>query len=351
MIDDGKAELLRKLAAQAKTIDVLMAKADGKQHRGAAVMLLEQNAALEKLVAQKTQEIEAALAELHRSQAQRVGAQKLEAIGHLAAGIAHEINTPAQFVSDNVTFLTRALKGLTDALEAYRRLGEPIRGGLPAAALLEQAEAICRKAKVDYLLVEVPRALAQSLEGLARVTSLVGAMKEFSHPSQGVKTPSNLTEMIETTVEVAVNEWKYVAEMKTDLDPTLGLVTCLRDEMNQVLLNLIVNAAHAISDATQEGTLGKGTITITTSSVDGCAEICVADTGTGIPKRVRSRVFEPLFTTKPVGKGTGQGLAIARSIVVDKHGGTIRFETSEGLGTRFFVRVPMTTPAKEASPS
>ena len=338
---DSMAELVRKLAALAKTIEVLMDEVDGHQQRhDSAFVLVEQNTALEKLVAQRTRELETAVAELNQTQATRVGAQKLEAIGQLASGIAHEINTPAQYVSDNVTFLIRALRGLTDSLEAYRRLGEAVKAGVPTEAPLAEAESVGRRARLDYLLKQVPRALEQSLEGLARVTSIVGAMKEFSHPSQGVKEPSDLGEMIQTTLTVARNEWKYVADVKVDLDPTLGAVPCLRDEMNQVFLNLIVNAAHAISDATGGGTTGKGTITISTRGLDGCAEIRVADTGTGVPQRVRERIFDPLFTTKPVGKGTGQGLAIARSIVVDKHGGEIRFESTEGEGTTFFVRIP-----------
>jgi two-component system NtrC family sensor kinase len=298
------------------------------------------HAALEKLVAQKTRELDAVVAELKDSQAQRVRAEKLEAIGQLAAGIAHEVNTPAQFVSDNVTFLTRALRGMTDSLEAYRRLGDAVKAGLATDTALAAAEATARRAKLDYLLKQVPRALEQSLEGLARVTSIVGAMKEFSHPSQGVKEPWDLADMLRTTLTVSRSEWKYVADAEVIADPGLRTVPCLRDELNQVFLNLIVNAAHAISDATGAGTTGRGKITITIRKDGSFAEIRISDTGTGVPQRVRDRIFEPLFTTKPVGKGTGQGLAIARSIVVDMHGGAISFESTEGAGTTFVVRIP-----------
>jgi len=334
-MEESIADLTRRLAGQKGSGEILGERASG------------QSAALEDVVRQKTHELEAAVAELHQTQAKLLGAQKLEAIGQLAAGIAHEINTPAQYVADNVTFLMRALRGMTEALAAYRALAQATRAGEPTAAPLDAAEAICRRVKLDYLLRQVPRALEQSLEGLARVTSIVGAMKDFSHPSQGLKTLSDVHEMVQTTLTVARNEWKYVADVVTELDPSLRPVPCLRDELNQVLLNLIVNASHAISDATQGGASGKGTITIATRQDGDFAEIRIADNGTGIPERIRGRIFEPFFTTKPVGKGTGQGLAIARSIIVDKHRGTIRFESTEGVGTAFIIRLPLLSTVQE----
>jgi len=337
------AELEKKLLAQSKTIEVLMDAVDMRQQqRGSAFVLLEENAALEKMVRRKTRELEAAVAELRRTQAKLLGAQKLEAIGQLAAGIAHEINTPTQYVSDNVTFLLRALRGMTEALTAYRGLADAVRGSHAADEQLAGAETICKKVKLDYLLKQVPRAIEQSLEGLGRVTSIVGAMKDFSHPSQGQKTLTDLHESLQTTLTVARNEWKYIAEVVTDFDVNLGPVPCLRDEINQVFLNLIVNAAHAISDVTNGGASGKGTITITTRVDNDFAEIRIGDTGAGIPEKIRSRIFEPFFTTKEVGKGTGQGLAIARSIVVDKHRGAIRFESKPGEGATFILRLPLT---------
>src|SRR5262249_42501275 len=249
-MEERIAELESELTAKDKTIKVLMDRVQERQeNRGTAFALLEHNAALEKIVGQKTRELEIAVGELRETQAKLLGAQKLEAIGQLAAGIAHEINTPAQYVADNVTFLMRALRGMTEALAAYRALAQATRAGEPTAAPLDAAEAICRRVKLDYLLRQVPRALEQSLEGLARVTSIVGAMKDFSHPSQGLKTLSDVHEMVQTTLTVARNEWKYVADVVTELDPSLRPVPCLRDELNQVLLNLIVNASHAISDA------------------------------------------------------------------------------------------------------
>jgi signal transduction histidine kinase len=176
---------------------------------------------------------------------------------------------------------------------------------------------------------------------VTRVSRIVQAMKEFSHPSTAEKTPVDLPRAIENTLTVARNEWKYVAEVVTDFDPALPAVRCLPGEVNQMLLNLIVNAAHAIGDVVGTGGERKGTLTVTTRRVGNWAEIRVSDTGTGIPAKIRERVFDPFFTTKPVGKGTGQGLAIAHAVVVDKHGGQITLETEEGRGTTFIVRLPL----------
>ena len=170
---------------------------------------------------------------------------------------------------------------------------------------------------------------------------IVGAMKEFSHPGVSEKTSIDINRAIESTLTVSHNEWKYVAELVTDLAPDLPLVRCLPGEFNQVILNLIVNAAHAIADTVQNGSATKGTITISTRHRGNWLEIRIADTGPGIPEKIRTRIFDPFFTTKAVGKGTGQGLAIAHSVVVDKHGGTITFETELGRGTTFIIRLPL----------
>ncbi|MGZ8941009.1 MAG: sensor histidine kinase, partial [Limisphaerales bacterium] len=164
---------------------------------------------------------------------------------------------------------------------------------------------------------------------------------DFSHPNSAEKSALDINNAIESTLMVARNEWKYVAEVETKFDATLSAVPCLPGEFNQVILNLIVNAAHAIADVVV-GTDKKGTIRVTTSRVAGWAEIRISDTGTGIPKEAQARIFEPFFTTKEVGKGTGQGLAIARSVIVDKHSGTIVFETEKGRGTAFIIRLPLT---------
>ncbi len=285
--------------------------------------------------------LEKALADLKSTQARLLQAHKLEAIGQLAAGIAHEINTPTQYVTDNVEFLSRAFERLCQLVVASRELLESAKQGAPPPAVLARAEASLANARIDYILAEAPKALQQSVDGLHRVANIVAAMKDFSHPSGGEKAPCDLNEAIASTVIVATNEWKYVAEVETDLDPNLPLVRCLRDEVNQVVLNLIVNGAHAIDAVVVGGSKGKGTIRIETTHDGGWAEIRVTDTGCGIPEKARDRVFDPFFTTKPVGKGTGQGLAIAYSVIVEKHRGEISFETELGRGTTFIVRLPV----------
>ncbi len=186
----------------------------------------------------------------------------------------------------------------------------------------------------------MPTALRQSLEGVDRVATIVRAMKEFSHPGTLQKQEVNINHGIRNTITVSRNEWKYVAEIETDLDETLPAVPCLPGELNQVILNLIVNAAHAIRDRTGgDGT--KGTIRVTTRRADDWVEIRVTDDGAGIPAAIRDRVFEPFFTTKEVGKGTGQGLTIAHAVITKKHGGTLTFETEEGRGTTFIIRLPL----------
>ncbi len=271
-------------------------------------------------------------------------AQKLEAVGQLAAGIAHEINTPTQYVGDNLRFLADSFRDVDGLLERLERWSGEAAGELDAAALAAALEA----ADAGYLRAEVPKALAQSLEGIERVASIVRAMKEFSHPARE-KTPTDLNRAIQSTITVATNEWKYVAEMETDFDPELPAVACLPGDFNQVLLNLIVNAAHAIGEVVGDGSQGKGRIRISTRAVDDEVEIRVADTGAGIPAALRERIFEPFFTTKEVGKGTGQGLAIAHHVIVDKHGGQIRVESEPGKGSCFIIRLPLSSPEQQSA--
>ena len=265
---------------------------------------------------------------------------KLEAIGQLAAGLAHEINTPAQYIGDNIRFLKDAFADLTWLLTKHESVRPEIESSLHSNNLVEQCTTKMRRIDLDYLLEEVPPAIDQALDGVGRVSRLVSAMKEFSHPGGGEKAPVDLNRAIANTLTVATNEWKYVAEVATDYDQSLPQVPCLAGELSQVRLNLIVNAAHSIADAVGAGSGKKGTITIQTRKCESWAEIRIQDTGTGIPEAIRARIFDPFFTTKEVGRGSGQGLAIARSVIVDKHGGTIDFETEVGRGTTFIVRLP-----------
>ncbi|HEU4779394.1 MAG TPA: ATP-binding protein, partial [Steroidobacteraceae bacterium] len=255
-------------------------------------------------------------------------AQKLEAIGQLAAGIAHEINTPTQYVGDNLRFLKESFGELDSLL---RQLVDV--GGEPADKLVGEAD-------FEYLKEEIPRALNQSLEGVDRVAKIVRAMKEFSHPARE-KTATDLNRAIQSTITVASNEWKYVAEIDMDLDADLPAVHCSPAEFNQVVLNMIVNAAHAISDVVGDGGKGKGKIRVRTRADGDFAVVEISDSGTGMPLLVQQRIFEPFFTTKEVGKGTGQGLAIAHNVIVDKHGGAIKVTSSPGAGTTFTIRLPI----------
>lgn len=265
-------------------------------------------------------------------------AQKLEGIGQLAAGIAHEINTPTQFVTDNLTFLRESCEAALGLLELYRKAVREDSERFSADAIrdLTEAERVC---DLEFIGAEVPRAITQSLEGVRRIAKIVRAVKEFSHPDLAEKAEADLNQGITSTITIAHNEWKYVADLTTDFDEALPRVLCYPGDVNQVVLNLIVNAAHAIRQKLK-GT-GKGQIVVRTRTCGPFAEIAVSDTGTGIPPEIRTRIFEPFFTTKEVGAGTGQGLALAHSIVVKKHQGKIWCETEMGAGTTFFVHLPI----------
>jgi len=198
-----------------------------------------------------------------------------------------------------------------------------------------------QNADLEYLMTEIPRALQQSLEGAERVSKIVRAMKEFSHPGIEEKKPIDLNHALETTITVARNEWKYVADIELELDSTLPLVPCFPGELNQVFLNLLVNAAQAIGEIVDRGKDEKGRILVSTRQQGGVVEIRVGDTGPGIPEEIQQRIFEPFFTTKEVGKGTGQGLAIAHDTIVKKHDGQLFLESTVGKGATFIMQLPL----------
>ncbi len=279
--------------------------------------------------------------QLKATHAQLLHAQKMESIGQLAAGIAHEINTPIQFVGDNTRFQQNAFTDLSSLLQNYERLRNAAMEGTVTAELLAEVKAAVEKADLEYVFEEIPKAIEQSLEGVERVATIVRSMKEFSHPGGNDKQPADLNKAIESTITVSRNEWKYVAEMNLELDSALPPVPCLLGDFNQVVLNIIVNAAHAITDVVGKDSGEKGAITVSTRQDGDWAEICISDTGAGMAAGVCAKVFEPFFTTKEVGKGTGQGLTIARSVVVQKHGGTIDIESRVGKGTTFTIRLPI----------
>jgi len=275
-------------------------------------------------------------------------AQKLEAIGQLAAGIAHEINTPTQYVGDNTRFVQDAVQKFGRALRLCADLCRAAKLGPPPPDLVAQVDRALADCELDYLLDQTPAAIAETLEGVNRITRIVRAMKEFSHPGSEDRLLTDLNKAIETTVTVARSEWKYDADLALELDPQLPLVPCYVGEFNQAILNLVVNATHAIATRNGMAPGSKGRITITTRQDGDVVEIRVRDTGCGIPEAIRPRIFEPFFTTKPVGKGTGQGLSIVYASICKRHGGAVHFETEVGQGTTFILRLPL-HPAPEVS--
>ncbi len=286
--------------------------------------------------------LETQLMERQLLENQLLQAHKLESIGQLAAGIAHEINTPVQFVSDSTQFVAEGFQSLLALIEAYR---ESVATLPPErVALLRTAE---EQADLDYVVEHVPGAIQRLSEGLDRISAIVRSMKDFAHPDAHQKSPVDLNRNILSTLTIARSEWKYSADVETvlsELPPVLGHA----GELNQALLNIIVNASHAIADRVA-GSEQKGLITVRSWREGEEAVVSIRDTGPGIPHDIRHRIFDPFFTTKEVGRGTGQGLAIAYTIIVKKHGGKLTFESESGRGTTFFVRLPLVS-AREDRP-
>ncbi len=266
-------------------------------------------------------------------------AQRLETVGRLAAGIAHEINTPVQFVADSLEFVRIGIEELTQVLDRDSALIACVVAGQPAQELATAAADAADTADLPYLREHLPLAVARALDGLGRVTSIIRSMKIHAHPDRSEIAAADLNEAITSTLTIARNEYKYVAELVTELGE-LPPVTCYLGDFNQVIINLVVNAAHAIGDVV--GTSGqKGRLTVKTWREGGDALVSIGDTGGGIPDHVREHIFEPFFTTKAVGKGTGQGLAIAHAVIVDKHHGSLTFESTPSEGTTFVIRIPI----------
>ena len=285
--------------------------------------------------------------EIARLEAQLLQAQKLESIGRLAAGIAHEINTPSQYVGDNVRFLKDAFEDHTRIMEAGSAMMDAARGEDVLLEHVERIAEIVEEVDLDDLSREIPRAIDQSLEGLSRISRIVGAMKSFSHPGTEALVPLDLHRAIESTVTVARNEWKYDAEVHLELDDSMPLVPCLPNEFNQVVLNLLINSVHAIQ---ARGLERKGRITVRTRFEGEHAILDFEDDGIGIDDAIADQIFDPFFTTKDVGEGTGQGLALARDVIREKHGGDISFESVPGRGTVFRVLLPAKSNAREVLP-
>lgn len=298
----------------------------------ASAELVEQNAQLQR-------DLEA----IKRLELELRQAEKLRAVGQLAAGVAHEINTPIQYIGDSIQFVKQAFVGLLKLAEQLS-LRTNQNDSLTVQKLCDTADAI----DMDFLLEEVPKAIEQTEDGVRRVTGIVSAMKDFGRADSREKTLADVNRCVTSTLLVAQNELKYVADVEVTLGE-LPLIPCFAGELNQVLLNLLVNAAHAIAERQQQQRAGRGRICVSTKRHDECVIVTIADDGTGIAPEHQTRVFEPFFTTKAVGAGTGQGLAIARSIVVEKHGGALWFESKLGGGTTFFISLPISE-GREAEP-
>jgi PAS domain S-box-containing protein len=267
---------------------------------------------------------------------------KMEAIGQLAAGIAHEINTPVQFVGDNTRFFQESFGDLIRIIKKQQELLEAAKTNSLTAEAVEKTEQLIEEIDLEYLEEEIPVAIQHSLKGVERIAKIVQAMKIFAHPGMVAKELVDLNKEIEKTITITRNEWKYVAELKTDFDESLPLVPCFRAEFNQVILNMIVNAAHAIAEKNRDDESQPGTIHIRTIQAGDQAKICKGDTGAGIPEEIRHKIFDLFFTTKEPGKGTGQGLAISHSVIVEKHNGSLTLETRQGEGTTFIIGLPLT---------
>jgi PAS domain S-box-containing protein len=263
--------------------------------------------------------------------------QRLEAVGQLAAGIAHEINTPLQFVGDSVTFLEEAVDELLALTGLYRTTlysSSPI----PVAERRQAMRDAEEQADLEYLCERIPAAFARTADGIARVRSIVFAMKRFSHTSSTELAPADINEAIQTTLAVCRNEYKYVANVVVDL-AELPPITCNIGELNQVFLNLIINAAQAIEEKVAD-TGEQGEIRISSRADGSEVVIVIADDGPGVPSELQDRIYEPFFTTKEVGKGTGQGLALARNTIA-RHAGSMACTSSPGAGATFTIRLPL----------
>ena len=275
-----------------------------------------------------------------RMEQQFLQSRKLEAIGSLAAGIAHEINTPAQYIRDNITFLQDEMQKLLNYIRATHDYlsKEEKDNNQNLKNLSQQAEDL----DFNYIKDEVPQAIEQSIEGIARIAEIVRSVKAFAHPGTKEFTYFDLNECIKTAAEVSRNEWKYVAELKLELANNLKKIHGHADEINQVILNLIVNAAHAIDKQQQNASAQElGAITIKTRLLPRAIEMIVTDSGSGIPKEIQSKIFDPFFTTKPIGKGTGQGLSLAWRVIVEQHGGSLLFTSTPERGTSFMIILPL----------
>jgi PAS domain S-box-containing protein len=279
------------------------------------------------------------VSERKRTQAELLAGRHMALLGTLASGIAHEINTPIQFLGDSIRFLSDGNRDLLALLDKVQELRRAAHAGSPLDDIVREAAVAEEEADLPYLRENLPQAFERCIDGLNQVARIVRSLKDYAHPSENEMVPADLNRTVESSLTIAKNEYKYVADLRTELG-ALPPVRCHANEIGQVVVNIVVNAAHAIGDVVRDSDR-KGTISVRTWCEGDDVLIAIADTGGGIPEAVRARIFDPFFTTKEVGKGTGQGLAIAWSTVKERHRGQLTFETEMGEGTTFFIRLPI----------
>ncbi len=301
---------------------------DSQARRKAELVALNEQLADEVSRRQKTEE------ELREAQAQLVQASKMEAIGTLAGGIAHEINTPSQFIGDNLRFFQDSVTDLFACVDQLAKVQTDRNGESKITEILEDTD-------LEFLQEEIPAALEQCVNGVSRIRDIVAAVKVFSHPGDSELASSNVNDVVRNAAIVTQSQWKAVGELVQEVDPAIPGVLANEGQLGQVLVNLIVNAVDAIEEQMETGDRDPGLITIKTRTTsDGEVEIRISDNGPGIPQELEERIFDPFFTTKAVGKGSGQGLAISRSIVADTHGGRLTVQRPPEGGTVFAIFLP-----------
>ncbi len=277
-------------------------------------------------------------ADLIKSQQETIQSGRLASIGHLAAGMAHEINTPAQYIGDNLNFIKESITSICYVFDAAQSLAEASQDKQATAAFYEA----CTNEDIKYLLEELPSAIRQSQDGMEYITKIVKSMKSFSHPGNEGKSLEDINKILDAVITITHNSCKEVATVETDLAQNIPQILCCVSEIQQVFLNIVINAIQSISSSKKrENNLGR--VDISTTVKDGFIITSVADTGDGIPEEIRDRIFDPFFTTKPVGQGTGQGLNICYDIIVNRHGGKIEFENNPESGAIFTVSLPIET--------
>lgn len=281
------------------------------------------------------------ITERKKAEAEFMQAQKLQSIGQLAAGIAHEINTPVQYVSDNIHFLKNSFSGLLALFNDYRSIVENDKYDKTGSESLEAVSRKFNELDGDFIITEIPGALSQCLDGLAHITRIVKSMRNLSHPEKADISSINLNQLIQDVKTISRNEWKYAADFEVKTDDSIPLLSGYAGDLSGVFLNLIINSVHAIEEAIESKRYDMGRIVIETQNHGDRIKVLISDNGMGIPEKIKNRIFDPFFTTKQVGKGTGQGLSISHSIIYEKHGGSIEVESEYGSGTQFTLSIPV----------